>query len=47
MHAIGGVPGPGPIGGDNPLYHRQRMAQEEGGNLGDESVAALADSPVW
>ena len=27
------------VGVDNPLYHRQRMAQEEGGNLGDESVA--------
>ena len=40
MHAIGGVPGPGPIGGDNPLYYRQRMAQEEGGNLGDELMAA-------
>jgi hypothetical protein len=37
----------GAEGVDNPLYHRQRMAQEEGGDLGDESVAALADSPVW
>ena len=31
MHASAGVPGPGPIGGDNPLYHRHRT--ELGGCL--------------